>query len=424
MSDPLDPSVHFLPRHSRPPEKAIASLQERAYDLPFPIDTLWDPWRCPSDLLPWLAWSLGVDLWDDEWPELKRRQVIARTPQLKRQKGTIAGIAAHLSLRDGSVLDALGPEHSAFAGPALNQDQFDAWLALQPQLRIYMRRERGEAEAGERFTEEAFADDAHATLDRGRRLLGRHAFRFDPLTGAEIALDTSEVVETIALRSEIRGEQAIMPGLGTDEMAAADRRFADRCFGSDPIRLPAVYSWTVEMSWEDREGALRLGVLSPGLSLIDTRFERVPVLHEEPGAAFVDRHSADHVFALFEDAEIAFFDRVYLLDPDRPVPTATALSFCDHSRSDVPPKKLELLVKGEGRAAPSAAFADRTFCELRAAADEDQRYWRKLTEAVRVSQSARDRVLIDFECTRPLIWADRPRDGVNFYDQRVQKEKL
>lgn len=69
-------------------EHAIALLTE----IPNPIDTLWDPWRCPVKFLPWLAWQYSVDYWREEWPEAVKRQVIDAAYDVHRIKGTLPAI--------------------------------------------------------------------------------------------------------------------------------------------------------------------------------------------------------------------------------------------------------------------------------------------------------------------------------------------
>lgn len=57
-----------------------------------------DPWRCPASLLPWLAWSMSVDLWDEAWSEVRKRQAIADNAAQQRRKGTRAAVEAALQL--------------------------------------------------------------------------------------------------------------------------------------------------------------------------------------------------------------------------------------------------------------------------------------------------------------------------------------
>lgn len=65
-------------------EAAIARME----DIEIPISTLWDPWNCPIDLLPWLAWAVSVDDWRTEWSENTKRRVVANSLDMHRIKGT------------------------------------------------------------------------------------------------------------------------------------------------------------------------------------------------------------------------------------------------------------------------------------------------------------------------------------------------
>jgi len=68
----------------------LAATQARA--LPVPVDALWDPARIPAPLLAWLAWSLAVEDWDANWPEWRKRDVIAAAISIHRLRGTVAAL--------------------------------------------------------------------------------------------------------------------------------------------------------------------------------------------------------------------------------------------------------------------------------------------------------------------------------------------
>lgn len=87
-------SDSLLPINATPLELAI----EAATCVPLPIynQTLWDPMLCPEHLLPWLAHSLSVDVWEPSWPESTKRQVIATSVRVHRIKGTRAAIRVAL----------------------------------------------------------------------------------------------------------------------------------------------------------------------------------------------------------------------------------------------------------------------------------------------------------------------------------------
>ncbi|MBQ4836292.1 phage tail protein I [Pseudoalteromonas luteoviolacea] len=52
------------------------------------LASLWDPFLCPEALLPWLAWSVSVDEWDEAWSENLKRQVISDAFAVHQVKGT------------------------------------------------------------------------------------------------------------------------------------------------------------------------------------------------------------------------------------------------------------------------------------------------------------------------------------------------
>ena len=66
------------------------------------LDAYFDPALTPLDFLDWLAGWVGVSL-DQNWPELRRRALVARAGDLYRWQGTARGIAEHVALYSGVV---------------------------------------------------------------------------------------------------------------------------------------------------------------------------------------------------------------------------------------------------------------------------------------------------------------------------------
>lgn len=100
----------LLPPNATPLERAVDSASARLDELDVPLRDLWNPWRCPLALLPWLAWTLGVETWKPDWPEATRRQFVAEAIKVHREKGTAAAIRRVLRLI-GAVYDYVeGPE--------------------------------------------------------------------------------------------------------------------------------------------------------------------------------------------------------------------------------------------------------------------------------------------------------------------------
>lgn len=63
---------------------------ERLASVPHALETLADPQACPAAFLPALAWHVGLDDWDPDWPEAVMRSEIENAIALARERGTWA----------------------------------------------------------------------------------------------------------------------------------------------------------------------------------------------------------------------------------------------------------------------------------------------------------------------------------------------
>ena len=68
--------------------KALAQIQR----VPIPLRQLWNPNTCPTQLLPYLAWSLSVDRWDGNWSDATKRAAIRASFFIHSRKGTIGAL--------------------------------------------------------------------------------------------------------------------------------------------------------------------------------------------------------------------------------------------------------------------------------------------------------------------------------------------
>lgn len=87
----------LLPQNASKLERALEVATARLGDVETPLRDLWNPATCPLPLLPWLAWAVSVDVWDDGWPEAVKRSVVASSITLHRRKGPRAAIALSLA---------------------------------------------------------------------------------------------------------------------------------------------------------------------------------------------------------------------------------------------------------------------------------------------------------------------------------------
>ncbi|MFM2041548.1 MAG: hypothetical protein RLY86_124 [Pseudomonadota bacterium] len=87
----------LLPPNATSLEKALDLTVSRLSDVDVPVRDLWSPDRCPPQVLPWLAWALSVDAWDEAWPEQVQREALRSAWYTHAHKGTRGAVLAALA---------------------------------------------------------------------------------------------------------------------------------------------------------------------------------------------------------------------------------------------------------------------------------------------------------------------------------------
>jgi P2-related tail formation protein len=119
-----------LPASSGPFEYALAAGMSD--DLPVPYDEIMDPYRTPERFVPWLAAHHSVDLWFDDWPVERKREMIAQCagvstvcpddPPLGEMKGTLKGLERYLAFVDAELIDRIAhPSRFTFGRAVLGR---------------------------------------------------------------------------------------------------------------------------------------------------------------------------------------------------------------------------------------------------------------------------------------------------------------
>lgn len=82
----------LLPPGSSALERRLAQACSGISDLNVPLRDLWNPWKCPSKFLPYLAWAFSVDRWEETWTETAKRQAVSDAFWIHQRKGTVAAV--------------------------------------------------------------------------------------------------------------------------------------------------------------------------------------------------------------------------------------------------------------------------------------------------------------------------------------------
>lgn len=95
-------TIALLPPNAGPIERALTHAASDA--LPVPIDQIMDAATTPAEFLPWLAAHENVRLWYSDWPESRKREIIADWLRLAGLIGTRAAASAFLAYVDGELV--------------------------------------------------------------------------------------------------------------------------------------------------------------------------------------------------------------------------------------------------------------------------------------------------------------------------------
>lgn len=100
----------LLPPNATTMEKCIVEATADMVALDFDYTALSDPYRCPSALLPWLAWTWHVDTWDSGWSDRTKRNVINAAYEVHRKKGSVGAVKRALAAAgfQATIIERLG----------------------------------------------------------------------------------------------------------------------------------------------------------------------------------------------------------------------------------------------------------------------------------------------------------------------------
>jgi len=103
----------LLPSNASAAERATEQAAARLGAVPLPLREVTDPDACPPALLPWLAWSWGIDEWDDGWSEDVKRGSVRNAYAIHAHKGSVQSIRAVLASAgygDAVIIEGLDAE--------------------------------------------------------------------------------------------------------------------------------------------------------------------------------------------------------------------------------------------------------------------------------------------------------------------------
>jgi phage tail-like protein len=411
-------SVHLLPETSTPFEKALAATTGRIGEIPAPLRDLWRWDTCPADLLPWLAWALGVDFWIDSWPEAKKRWVIKNAFELKRIKGTLAGQRAYIELAGSELYRAIRPPAKNFLGASTSVVEREAFLEKLPQIRLFPYRRSGNAgfrafwrgKHGKFFCDQSGKPDCFASdVDVGTKHTTRALYVYGPLTQELQWSAISDNGEQVMIPSKARRSifTSSFTGNGFFRKRDAESRIVtlalDRTSSVEALlyRFPVVPKLTAVNVVPARLGQKGFAPRSVLCGTPIGASNRLPFSGEIPKPLPALPNGASRNgkrYFVPSGAKYRVFDVVYLRDPDQPLAGRGAHNFMGHERFGIPNFTAEISVVVPGKRPKWAA--DRFIGGYFYRAPKENLL--NTIKASATAKSLRDTVLLDTEVSRPL----------------------
>lgn len=409
----------LLPPSSTALHRAAVGAMAGAVALPIPIRDLkaWD--RIPDALLPYLAWELSVDLWEDDWPIAMKRDVVRRAVEMHRLKGTLEGIRQHVRLAGGEVVAARVPPDGFYPDPAMTKEEREAFLSRFRQIRTYPFRANGMAQFGAFLGRGyglagLFAGKFYPTAMGAEARLGMRATLFDPLTGVEI--DVRRAVRTKVDRAGVATEfeEIRLPGKASAFLFAGGPPRA-RVFVADRGVDGRVYRLGIDRAFTETSDRLHVAAITPAEEPIDVRPTRVArrgtrkfgSLFGRLGGLGTEFIAPRRVFLPPSRAPLELYDVVYLHDRKRAVLRRRGRAFAGHVRLGMPPFEAELRVRVPGKR-PRRQFG-RFLTGF--VVDRENARVDRAREAIVLSKAARDKVMMTTRTKRPVRVGDAPRVG-------------
>lgn len=369
-------------------ERSLAKQAEELLGLsPERIRTLWNPWACHIDDLPFLAWTLSVDIWDPTWDEQRKRSVVARSIELHRLKGTLAGMEEYAKLVGSEVVRSVVPPAGFVLAPSQTQQEREAWIATLPQVRIYRDRVNGTARGkfwiGKGLTERRHLDETPGPEKTGRRaVLWRN--------GAETHVSVDE--------QQISGAVIASMSIPKGPFAYWGRKTHKVVLAADKARSP-VWVLNIQDGPTPTPNPLPPG---PKLQTVTPTFESEVL---PAGDAFRFDDKALNIGYLREGPRCNIYYRIPIIDPMIDGTKGRGLKHygaLDVDRFSMDPHTAELSVLIPGKAPKRAWSLGRTPIGS-AFWDTDYERLGKTFGALRSAKRLSDKVVVNTKITRPLI---------------------
>jgi hypothetical protein len=444
-----DAGSAVLYRNAAGLEKALADVDAFRLTQTYAelVKDQWDPWRIYTENLPFLAWAMGVNLWEDDWPTEFRRWFTANQWRFKYERGSRLGLIDFVNTINASpgftakTVKVTSPPAQFMPGPALTDAERKAYVARFPQLRIYPYAPRPQLPwlnylggfqlvrggAGRK----KFVHNGHffgplwkfypTNYNAGGKYL-RRCTVYEPRTGVETECTVRRVYGVLAGRQKPTYYDEVMlpaisgniyyPGAGNKQYLLPQGYALNKTRKHAVIlgRIPYTNERLVRIP---RDGSLDITqfqaifqTIKPGLEPLQVRPEHVYVKHPRRIFEFYCNTPMHYAYLTKSNAWMYLYERWYLFDATRLPDYRKAYVYMGRSRFGIPKYTAEAKIQATFVWPRFYARANYYFGSGRYFPPRNTKLIDKLRRAVTASMAARDTVLINTRVKRIIQLRD------------------
>lgn len=404
----------LLPDNRTAFEEAADLTGARVSELPVDLRDLVKPFDVSTTHLPWLAWGLSVDLWDKDWTEEKKRSRTARSLPFHAIKGTQTAIAEALAVMGAEARRFIVPPSKTFMSKALTEEERAAYLDRFAQLRVYPFIQRGVSGINTRFLSApdgpgtSFMGPNNPVAPQGTRYV-RTATVYD--RGEETTITVRTVKpESVGSFEAIEYDEVVIAAKPTAALhlngGAKAKAYLIDDFGVRKriVRIPRAVNYSYRLGREQYTTVL------PDGDLIDVRPQFVAETHDAQQTSVFPGAPGQRVLGACLPETISWrhlYERWHIHDPERVLEERKRSTHLGYTRLGMPPYNAEVVTRIKGRRHPRTAgqYVNGFIVAASRKPIADAR------EAVRVSKSLRDKVLINTKTYRLPRPGDRQDVG-------------
>ena len=401
------------------------------------IHDQWDPYRISYNNLPYLAWAMGVNLWEgDYWSEGTKRDWTARQWKFKSLRGTPDGFRMALIQSNYKVTDIVRPPQGFYAAPDMTKEEWDGWIRQMPEIRIYWAPRKGTRGLDEMFADAEFAvmtpngpsnddsilvantgfsDQDAVTLNDGWVLLGRYAIMRH--LGVDTPLNLIEYAPATAMEGVFDYDRVSTYGVSSIGLVS-DEDYSDDHFVCYSESEPQLITLAFDRSYNHDASLLSLTTVGSSLTPIVPRYERNSDIGDGDSMMFSDGDFCNDItYVDREDGgDMLLADQTYLLDPGVTEPMTEGICFADVSRVGNPAYTAELQIDLGTHDTLESIFCEDYVPEEDFVAPEDRSHQERAFRAVIAAKALRDTILVAFDPVRPLQVGDYLSDRSDYAD--------